>query len=184
MRIGCVLLALLSVAAQAGPKYQLAPLTVDEEVQGKGSEEIEEQLHERLDPKLAEWNRDATGQLVTIQPIIDDIHYVHVASRILFGPLPRSSHVVMRVKITGAGLNEEKSFREDVGAWKGAVGFGHHDAQMLDVIVDEVIAYITSIHDAQSKSGPASPASPPRPEPQPPPVPSPTAQVHPPNAAL
>lgn len=121
----CVAL-LLAGSAQAG---ELLPLS------GQESEHMQEAIDKVLRPAVAAVDG------ITVEPILESIRIAGRGKRVFWGPLAGSSHIVLRIKITGASGVTQEVFTEEGGAWKGTFRPGR-DYEMLERVAAKAAEFV------------------------------------------
>lgn len=125
--------ALLAAAgAQAG---ELLP------TQGEESPHLQQRIDGILKPAVA-----ALPDAVKVEPIVESIRLAGRGKRIFLGPLARSSHVTLRVRVTDAGgYTREEVFHQERGAWRGTFRPGQ-DYDLLDAVATDAAQFVSSFN--------------------------------------
>jgi hypothetical protein len=141
--------------AQAFSKYsriEVKPVVFKQGYKGDdaGLAKIEDNLKKDLEPKLAQWNaRPSNGSTLVVEPVVEEMSFKHIASRVLFGPLAGSSGVLMRLTIrdhTGAVIATPQFFQR-TAAMSGGFTLGVADNLMLTRVANLASGYIIANYD-------------------------------------
>jgi hypothetical protein len=110
-------------------------------------EQMETVLKERLGDEFYAAKADAAegAPFVTIDPMVDDIHFVRAGTRFLLGPFTRGTHVTVRLRITeqpSGRLLGEPTFEDGTNAVAAIVTFGGRDSSALTIVAETLADYL------------------------------------------
>lgn len=136
-------------------RIELKPVVLSDEFKGQNANEnalikINANLTKRTSEQLQKWNnRPSNGRTLIIEPVIVDIRFINVATRVFTGPLSGSSGVVIKMKVTDAKTgqlidNPEFYQRSSAGA---GFAYGVADNMMLTRMGELVGDYIINNYD-------------------------------------
>jgi hypothetical protein len=123
---------------------------------------LEEVMKEHLGPRLSTWNEHPEdGELrVTIEPFIDEIHFVRSGIRILAGPFVRGTHLTVRLVIVeqpSGKLLGEREFEDSTSFVAATFTAGKTDNSTLTNVAEQIADYIILAHDLQRDASAANP---------------------------
>lgn len=116
---------------------------------------IQENVSLKMTPALAGWN--ATGasaapvRTLRIEPTITEIKFISVGSRLMAGPIPGSSAVILRARITDKETGAVIAYPEfyaRANAMGGNWSLGTTDNMMLVRVADRLTAYLLANYPA------------------------------------
>jgi hypothetical protein len=163
-----VVAVMLSHVALAGPSnpapanklqgysgYELKALTVDATVGEKKNldkvvAQIDQNLHQKLDPLLGNWNAqpDATAsQKLVIEPHLVEVHKPSGATRFFAGAMAGNGHIRVKVLITeqpSGKVVAEPQFYRHASAVASTWTMGAHDNAMLEKVAALVASYLSA----------------------------------------
>jgi len=135
-------------------RFELAKIALPPPYAGQGGNEkarakIQEDLSQRMDPALKQWN--ATGateepaRTLLIEPAIAEIKFINGTARFWAGAMAGSSAVIMKARISEKETGRviaTPMFYARAEAWGGAWTFGVTDNLMLDRIAGRLADYL------------------------------------------
>jgi len=117
---------------------------------GAGLAKINENMRKDLGPYAERWNgRAANGSVLTIEPVVEEMSFKRVATRLFLGPLAGSSGVLMRVTFrdnTGRVIATPQFFQR-TGAFSGGFTIGVQDNLMLTRVANLASNYVVANYD-------------------------------------
>lgn len=136
-------------AFSAYGRIELKPVVFKAGVTGdaSGLSKINQNLKSSLDGKLAGWNEGAAnGRGLLIEPVIEEMRFIHGAKRVFLGPLAGSSGVLMRLNIrdTKGAVVATPEFFQRADAMAAGFTFGVHDNLMLDRVSKLASDYVVA----------------------------------------
>ena len=114
-------------------------------------------LEKDLAPSLKTWNsRPANGRTLTVEPIVEEMSFKSVASRVFLGPLAGGSGVLMRVTFRDQSgkVIATPEFFQRTAAMSGGFTLGVTDNLMLTRVANLASGYIITNYD-QAVGGPS-----------------------------
>lgn len=117
---------------------------------------INENIQFDLAASLKEWNkRPANGRTLIIEPVIEEMSFKNVGTRIFLGPLAGSSGVLMRLNISDekGRVVASPEFFQRAGAMAAGFMVGVHDNMMLTRVANLSSNYVKANY-AASVGGP------------------------------
>jgi hypothetical protein len=147
-----------AVAFNSYSRIEVKPVVFKQGYQGDqgGLAKIDENLRKDLAPKLEQWNqRSSNGRTLVIEPVVEEMSFKGVATRVFLGPLAGSSGVLMHVTFrdnTGKVIATPQFFQR-TAAFSGAFTVGVQDNLMLTRVANLASGYIISNYD-QAVGGP------------------------------
>lgn len=115
-----------------------------------GLAKIEENFRKDLAPKTEQWNSRANdGSVLTVEPIVEELSFKRIATRVFLGPLAGSSGVLMRVTFRDEKGNviANPQFFQRTAAFSGGFTLGVQDNIMLTRVANLASAYIIANYD-------------------------------------
>jgi len=135
-------------------RFELAKIALPAPYAGQGGNEkarakIQEDLSQRMDPALKQWNSTgAAGEparTLLIEPTISEIKFINGGARFWAGALAGSSAIIMNARISEKETGKviaTPMFYARAEAWGGAWTFGVTDNLMLDRIAGRLADYL------------------------------------------
>lgn len=117
---------------------------------------INENIQHDMAASLQEWNkRPANGRTLTIEPVIEEMSFKNVGTRVFLGPLAGSSGVLMRMNISDeqGRVVASPEFFQRAGAMAAGFMLGVHDNLMLTRVANLSTRYLKTNYVA-SVGGP------------------------------
>jgi hypothetical protein len=139
-------------AFSAYSRIEVKPVVFKEGYRGNqaGLAKIDENLKKDLAPKLAQWNsRAATGSTLVIEPVVEEMSFKRIATRVFLGPFAGSSGVLMSVTFrdnTGKVIATPQFFQR-TAALSGGFTLGVQDNLMLTRVANLASGYIVANYD-------------------------------------
>ena len=136
-------------------RIQIKPVVLAPEFRGqsakeKSLEKINANLFKRLGENPKKWNnRPANGRTLIIEPVVTDIRFIGVGTRLFTGPLSGSSGVVVHIKVTEVNTGKLIDHPEFYQRSSAGAGFalGVADNLMLTRIGELVGDYLLQNYD-------------------------------------
>jgi hypothetical protein len=123
----------------------------------RAARKIQQNLVTGLLTKLEGWeSKAAVARTLKIEPRIVKIKFVSIGDRVMFGAMPGSSAVLIKVRYTDAATGKvvaEPEFYQRSGATTH--GFGVSDNLMLDNVANLIVRYTANNYDS-AVGGPVS----------------------------
>jgi len=135
-------------------RFELTKIALPPPYAGQGGNEkarakIQEDLSQRMDPALKQWNATGTAgepaRTLLIEPTISEIKFINGGARFWAGALAGSSAIIMNAKISEKETGKviaTPMFYARAEAWGGAWTFGVTDNLMLDRIAGRLADYL------------------------------------------
>jgi hypothetical protein len=139
-------------AFSAYSRIVVKPVVFQEGADGSraGLAKIDENLRKNLAQKAEQWNsRAADGTVLTVEPVVEELSFKRIGTRLFLGPLAGSSGVLMRVTFrdhTGKVIAAPEFFQR-TGAFSGAYTLGVQDNMMLTRVAGLASNYIIANYD-------------------------------------
>ena len=115
-----------------------------------GLAKIDENLRKDLKPKLEQWNsRPADGSTLVVEPVVEEMSFKRIGTRLFLGPLAGSSGVLMSVTFrdnTGKVIATPQFFQR-TAAFSGGFTLGVQDNIMLTRVANLASGYIIANYD-------------------------------------
>lgn len=141
-----------AVAFNTYSRIEVKPVVFKQGYKGDyaGLAKIDENLKKDLAPKLEQWNqRSSNGRTLVIEPVVEEMSFKRVATRVFLGPLAGSSGVLMSVTFrdnTGKVIATPQFFQR-TAAFSGGFTLGVQDNMMLTRVANLASGYIISNYD-------------------------------------
>jgi hypothetical protein len=140
--------------------FELRPLGIAPRFANQSGNEaarvkVQKELELRLKPVLAAWTKPG-GNVLVIEPVIDEIKFIGGAARFWAGTLAGSSAVIVSVTYRDANTGNvvaRPQFYQHASAWGGSFTFGVTDNLMLNRIA-ELVSQYTQANYARAVGGP------------------------------
>ncbi|MET3132917.1 hypothetical protein AAKU55_003198 [Oxalobacteraceae bacterium GrIS 1.11] len=134
-------------ALSAYGRIEVRPVVFKQGYEGdvSGLQKIDGNLTLNLADSLATWNkRPANGRTLVIEPVIEEMRFVHGPKRVFLGPFAGSSGVLMRVTMHDANgaVVAAPEFFQRAGAMAAGFVYGIHDNLMLTRVAYLASTYI------------------------------------------
>jgi hypothetical protein len=145
-------------AFSAYSRIVIKPVAFKEGYDGSraGLAKIEENLRKDLEHKTEQWNsRASDGSVLTVEPVVEELSFKRIGTRLFLGPLAGSSGVLMRVTFrddTGKIIATPQFFQR-TQAFSGGFTLGVQDNLMLTRVANLASKYIVANYD-QAVGGP------------------------------
>jgi hypothetical protein len=141
-----------SRAFSAYSRIEVKPVVFKEGYKGNqaGLAKIDENLRKDLKPKLEQWNsRPADGNTLVVEPVVEEMSFKRIGTRLFLGPLAGSSGVLMSVTFrdnTGNVIATPQFFQR-TDAFSGGFTLGVQDNLMLTRVANLTSNYIVANYD-------------------------------------
>jgi hypothetical protein len=141
-----------SRAFSAYSRIEVKPVVFKEGYKGNqaGLAKIDENLRKDLKPKLEQWNsRAADGSTLVVEPVVEEMSFKRIGTRLFLGPLAGSSGVLMSVTFrdnTGKVIATPQFFQR-TDAFSGGFTLGVQDNLMLTRVANLTSNYIVANYD-------------------------------------
>ncbi|MCS0587733.1 hypothetical protein ACFQ09_00960 [Massilia norwichensis] len=141
-----------SKAFSAYSRIVVKPVVFREGYHGSqaGLAKIEENLRKDLGEKAEQWNnRPNDGSVLTVEPVVEELSFKRIATRVFLGPLAGSSGVLMRVSFRDQNGNviANPEFFQRTAAFSGGFTLGVTDNLMLTRVANLASGYIIANYD-------------------------------------
>jgi hypothetical protein len=141
-----------AMAFSSYSRIEVKPVVFKAGYQGDhaGLAKIEENLKKDLAPKLEQWNqRTSNGRTLVVEPVVEEMSFKRIATRVFLGPLAGSSGVLMSVTFrdnTGKVIATPQFFQR-TAAFSGGFTLGVQDNMMLTRVANLASGYIIANYD-------------------------------------